>query len=388
MPEKQFVESLDRVNRAMQSSDDLNQMMIAVLDVVLSIFDCDRTFLLYPCDPNTPTWTVPMERNKTEYPGVFELNLEIPIDPDVAKTFQILLDSTNPIKFGLDTSHPLPPEVSKRFGMKSILSMAVYPKIGKPWQFGMHQCSYKREWTDQEEKLLEEIGRRLEDILSSFLIHRNLQKSEEIYRTLLEKIQAAVVVHSTDTSILMSNSMAQDILGLTSKELEGKESSDPIWHFSNEDGKYVPFDQFPVNQVLNTRKKVRNYVLKVQRHKIKNDIWVLVNADPVFDKDGKIIEVIVTFIDITERKKAETDLEEERKLFIGGKNVAFRWKATEGWPIEYVSPNIAKEFGYSPKYLIDSQTKYSTIIHPEDLKNIRNAIENYNRKGIPYFELE
>ncbi len=45
-----FFESMDRVNRAMQGANDLHQAMSDVLDEMLSIFDCDRAWLLYPCD--------------------------------------------------------------------------------------------------------------------------------------------------------------------------------------------------------------------------------------------------------------------------------------------------------------------------------------------------
>ena len=46
-----FLESMDRINRAMQGTNDLERMMSDVLDAVLEIFACDRAWLLYPCDP-------------------------------------------------------------------------------------------------------------------------------------------------------------------------------------------------------------------------------------------------------------------------------------------------------------------------------------------------
>src|SRR5262249_2069387 len=64
-----FLKSLDQVNRAMQGTNDLEQMMSDVLDVVVTIFDCDRAWLLYPCDPETASFHVPVERTRPEYPG-------------------------------------------------------------------------------------------------------------------------------------------------------------------------------------------------------------------------------------------------------------------------------------------------------------------------------
>ncbi|MBI4999137.1 MAG: EAL domain-containing protein, partial [Rhodocyclales bacterium] len=181
-----FLESMDRVNRAIQGANDLEQMMSEVLEVVLDIFACDRVFLLHPCDPGDTHWTVPMERTRPEYPGVLALGQAIPMDQDVAATLQALLDSPGPLLFGPGTDHPVPKSASERFGIKSIISMVLHPKTGKPWQLGLHQCSRVREWNPEEVRLFEEIGRRLSDGLNSLLITRNLRESEERFRLVFE----------------------------------------------------------------------------------------------------------------------------------------------------------------------------------------------------------
>lgn len=140
---------------------------------------------------------------------------------------------------------------------------------------------------------------------------QGLEQREEKYRTLIQKIQAAVVVHGADTQILTSNSMAQELLGLTEDQMLGKAAIDSAWHFFLETGTTMPLEKYPVNQVLASRKALRNFIAGVHRPNKENDVWVLVNADPVFIKEDEITQVIVTFIDITERKQAE---EEIRKL--------------------------------------------------------------------------
>ena len=55
-----FLESMDQVNRAIQATNDLEQMMSDVLDAVIAIFNCDRAWLVYPCDPEATSWKVPM----------------------------------------------------------------------------------------------------------------------------------------------------------------------------------------------------------------------------------------------------------------------------------------------------------------------------------------
>ena len=172
-----FFESLDRINRAIQGTNDLEQMMSDVLDEVLSIFNCDRAWLIYPCDPEARTWGVSMEHTRPEYPGAFALG-DQPMDPGVADVFRTIRASSGPVRFGPGSKHPLPEEVARRFSIRSQISVAVYPKGDRPYMFGLHQCSHPRIWTTEEERLFQEISRRFADALTSLQIFRNLRESE------------------------------------------------------------------------------------------------------------------------------------------------------------------------------------------------------------------
>jgi PAS domain S-box-containing protein len=173
-----FLQSMDQVNRAIQGTNDLEQMMSDVLDAVLSVFKCDRSWLVYPCDPDTASWTVAMEHARPEFPGAFALGLDLPVDPEIAKAFQAVRASSSPVRFGPASEHPVPAEAAERFSIQSMIAMAIYPKGDKPYMLGLHQCAYLRAWTPQEERLFQEIGRRLEDALTSLLMFRNLGESE------------------------------------------------------------------------------------------------------------------------------------------------------------------------------------------------------------------
>jgi diguanylate cyclase (GGDEF)-like protein len=178
-----FVESLDRVNSAVHGSDDLEQMLTDVLDCVLSMFECDRAWLVFPCDPEAPTWRCPMERTRPEYPGAFALGVEQPTDDQIAKNLRILIAAGRPVTFGPGGDCPLPADFNL-FSIQSFVAVALYPKIGKPWLFGLHQCSYPRVWTAEETRLFQEIGRRLADGLTTLLTFRNLQQREAEARAL------------------------------------------------------------------------------------------------------------------------------------------------------------------------------------------------------------
>ena len=70
--------------------------------------------------------------------------------------------------------------------------MALYPKGELPYIFGASQCSYARVWTSREEFLFLEIGRRLEDALTSLSIFHRLRESEKRYRHIFESTGVSI----------------------------------------------------------------------------------------------------------------------------------------------------------------------------------------------------
>ncbi|TXT37179.1 MAG: diguanylate cyclase with PAS/PAC sensor [Comamonadaceae bacterium] len=177
-----FLESMDLVNKAIQGEGSMENMMSSVLDVVLSVFDCDRAFLLYPCDPGVATWMVPMECHRPEYPGAFSFGIQLQHDPGIADKLRLLLDADGPVTFGGDAEHDVPPMITDQFQVQSLMSMAIYPQTGSPWEFGIQQCSEARNWKAWELQLFQAIGRRLGDSLSALLAYQDLLNSEEQLR--------------------------------------------------------------------------------------------------------------------------------------------------------------------------------------------------------------
>jgi signal transduction histidine kinase len=178
-----FLGSLDRIDRAIQGTSDLDRMIGDVLDVVLAAFGSDRAFLVYPCDPGPfqqgdpeVLHRVRVERTRPEYAGADGAG--IPNDPEVANVSRIALASAGPVRFDPESDHAVPAQLSARFGVQALMAMAVYPKVDKPYLLGLHQCSYRRVWTPHEERLFHEIGRRLADALHTQLMLRDLRESE------------------------------------------------------------------------------------------------------------------------------------------------------------------------------------------------------------------
>jgi diguanylate cyclase (GGDEF)-like protein/PAS domain S-box-containing protein len=151
--------------------------------------------------------------------------------------------------------------------------------------------------------------------LDNSRLYSDLKQSEEDFRTVLQKVQAAVIVHGPDTQIINSNTKAQELLGLSEDQLLGKKAIDPDWYFTRDDGSLLPLEEYPVNQVLTTMKPIQNQVVGIQQPNKLDLTWSLVNATPLFEDDGSIKQVIVSFTDISVRKIAEMQLAASEQLF-------------------------------------------------------------------------
>ena len=173
----------------------------------------------------------------------------------------------------------------------------------------------------------------------------DLQASEERYRSLIMKVQTAIVLHDRDGKVLKCNPLAAQMLGFTEDELTGKVLTDPSFRFLREDGSVMSVADYPVSQVLATQQPVRGLVAGIQRESVAEPSWILVNAEPEFDAAWKIQQVIVSFVDITERKK--TELEQERLVTVIEQSRETVVITDLSGNIIYVNPAFETSSGYT-----------------------------------------
>jgi PAS domain S-box-containing protein len=76
----------------------------------------------------------------------------------------------------------------------------------------------------------------------------------------------------------------------------------------------------------------------------------------------------------------------ERRLFVGGPVAVFRWVAVAGWPVEYVSPNVAGIFGHSAEDFQTGRVPYASVVFPEDLARVASEVASFSAAGARYFE--
>jgi len=142
-----------------------------------------------------------------------------------------------------------------------------------------------------------------------------LQITEYQQKSLVENIATGIVVHLPDTSIYYSNPRASDILGLSEDQLRGKTAFEKTWHFIDETGAKLSLSDYPINKVKDHNTILKDYIIGIIRPDIQNPVWAICNGYPTLDSKGDLLEIVMTFNDITQLKESEERLQEsEREL--------------------------------------------------------------------------
>jgi len=146
------------------------------------------------------------------------------------------------------------------------------------------------------------------DVTESKQADEALKLNEKKLSDLFNNLDAGIVIHAADTSIIRSNPKASELLGLSKEQMSGKEAIDQEWKFLNENKQPMPIGEYPVNKILSSKKVLKNYVVGVVQPESEDLVWLHVNGFPVLDNSNEIIEIIISFIDFTERKLSEDEI--------------------------------------------------------------------------------
>jgi PAS domain S-box-containing protein len=368
-----ILECLDQINRPIREAADVEQLLWDTVRMTLSMFNCDRTFLLYPCDPDAPTCRVPVEVTRKGYPGACELNLDIPMKPGLGDACRTLLASDGPVTFGRGCDHPLYEEMTEQFGVQSQIVVGVYPRVGKPWVLGLHQCSYARVWTLEERRLLNEIARRIGDGLTSALAQRELRESEERYRAIAEDMPVLICRFLPDGEITYVNQAYCRCFRESSEELVGRTFLSLIPEADREavmDGISALTAESPTqsheHRVIAPDGEIR---------------WQRWTNRALFDTQGNAVAFQSIGEDITDRKRAEEELRESEERFrtlFENAPLGYQSLDRNGNFVE-LNETWCKLLGYTKEEVLGRN--FSEFVHPDFKESFKASFPKFQNTG-------
>ena len=137
-------------------------------------------------------------------------------------------------------------------------------------------------------------------------------------RDLLESIfstsAAAITVLDTEGEIVRANARAEEVLGLSPSSVEGRSYDDPRWEHETVGGEPFPTEKQPFVRVMATEEPVYDVEHAITWPDGRRRI-LSVDGAPLRDDDGTVTGAVFLVDDITERKRREWALQEERDRF-------------------------------------------------------------------------
>ena len=354
----QFFAGMDRINGAIRGDDDLEHILGDVLSEVVSIFNCERAWLVHPCDPQAAVSRVAMERTHPDFPGASNMGVDIIMSEGVRTMMHAVVGSETPVMFGEEGDLTLPGSPIRAREARSIIALSIQVTGSEPYMFGLHQCSYHRTWSKDEQKLLQAIGRRVSDALSSLQANRNLQQSEARLRTLVQTIPDLVWVKDMGGVYLTCNAGVERLCGAPEAEIVGKTEYD---FFGTDEADRFTFHD---RRAMESRKSCTNEEWLTFVDNGYRGLFETIKT-PMLDQSGKVIGVVGIARDITERYLAE----EQRRI------TATAFEAQDGIAItgaDRVILKINSAFtlmtGYTSEDAVGNTLRELLLKHDEPIK--------------------
>jgi len=206
-----LIDSLQRLSDVSNSASSIEEAMNNSLSELLSIFECDRAWLLHPCDPNATCLDVKMEQTRPQWPGACDANTSIEITPACQQAFGQFLAAPGPTI--IDTRRDIfACEVLEVYSAKTQLAIVIKTRMGKPWLLGLHHCEEYHDYSDDEVMIFNELANRLAEALNGMLALRTARRSEERYRTLVEHAPEAILVFDVTRGCFVDANLNAELL--------------------------------------------------------------------------------------------------------------------------------------------------------------------------------
>lgn len=135
----------------------------------------------------------------------------------------------------------------------------------------------------------------------------DLYENEQKLNLILENVSDGVIVANTDKQVILANDTANELFGT---EDDSKISTNFSEHFELyfPDGKTIfPIQKLPMERAL-VGESTDNVDVVLYNPKLEQKKRVLLSGRPIFDKQNKVIAVVITIKDITRYRNLEEEL--------------------------------------------------------------------------------
>ena len=202
------------------------------------------------------------------------------------------------------------------------------------------------------------------DITSGIEAEQTLRESEEQYRSVVATLTEGVMLIAGNGEVTACNAAAETILGASSDRLLGQNIFVAESRNIHEDGAPFHIEKYPAYITATTGKPCTDVVMGLP-HPDRGIIWIALNSLPVMHEGATApYTTVVSFSDVTERKRAEDELRasEERYKYLVDHASDIIYRANAEGQFTFVNPTAGRVLGFQLDELIGKH--YLELVAP------------------------
>jgi PAS domain S-box-containing protein len=134
-----------------------------------------------------------------------------------------------------------------------------------------------------------------------------LRRERALLSQVMETSPVGITVVDWEGRITFANREAEQVLGLAKDEIVKRTYNAPEWRITDYDSGPFPDEELPFRRVMDTGQAVFDVCHAIERPDGRQ-VYLSINAAPLFDEAGQVDGMVATVEDITDRKQAEEAL--------------------------------------------------------------------------------
>jgi PAS domain S-box-containing protein len=204
-------------------------------------------------------------------------------------------------------------------------------------------------------------------------LNTSVARQSKRTETMIAGMADGVMLVDGDGRTEYINPAGQQMLGISDIRVPIQKHAE-LYRLRHENGTIIDAKELPAAQALSTGRSVRDVIMLVRREEIGRDVAISMSATPVHE-DGRTSSVIVTFRDITERRRLEEEmqLQAERAQILADAGAFFASNIDPVWVSQAIAERVAEVLGDWAAVILkssDSNELRVASIHHRDMASL------------------
>jgi two-component system, NtrC family, sensor kinase len=251
-----------------------------------------------------------------------------------------------------------------------------------------HPDSSKTFWTVRKicyrDKSGEVIG-----ILGTIIEITKIKQAQEsqaeehrLLRTVIDILPAFIYAKDSDCRFILANQVVAGYLGCKDPdELLGKTDFDFLPH------KYAIKYYCDEQGIIISGRPVINILESCGTEENSTPLWLNTTKVPFRDAEGKILGIVGSGIDITQKKLVDDRLHELQEIVNHSKSCAFLLSSFDNWKVRFCTKTVDL-FEYMEEDFSLNGLNFLEIVHPEDCEKVKTETLQNFKDGLTTFSQE